>query len=59
MENILLSLSYTESCKSAKKRQLCRRHPNRDNLGTNVAFLLIHEFEENEIINYVNVIQPS
>ena len=55
----MLSLSYTESCKSAKKRQLCRRHPNSDNLGANVAFLLMYESEENEIINYVNVIQPS
>jgi len=59
MENIFLSLSYTKSCESAKKCQLCRRHRNRSNLVTNLAFLLIHESEENEIINYVNVIQPS
>lgn len=59
MENIFLSLSYTKSCESAKKRQLCRRYPNGGKLGTNLAFLLIHESEGNEVINFVNVIQPS
>ena len=59
MENIFLSSSYTKSCEGAKKRQLCGRHPTCGNLGTNLAFLLIHESEENEIINFVNVIQPS